>query len=47
VRKFYKDAIPEIKRLAIDLINLDILEIIEEINNKIEVKSKGDKEVLK
>jgi hypothetical protein len=47
VRKLYKDAIPLVKRLIINLIDINTLEDIEKINNKIEVKSKRDKEELK
>ena len=47
VQNLYKDAIPLVKRLIVNPINIDILEDIERINNKIEVKSKGDKEALK
>ena len=47
VQELYKDAIPLVKRLIIDPIDIDALEDIERINKEIEVKSKGDKELLK
>jgi len=47
MRTLYKDAIRLVKRLIINQIDINALEDIEKINNKIEVKSKGDKEELK
>ena len=47
VRKLYRDITPLVKRLTINLIDINTLEDIKKINNKIEVKSKGDKEALK
>ena len=45
VRKLYKDATPLVKHLTINPIDIDALEDIKGINNKI--KSKGGKEALK
>ena len=47
VWKLYRDIIPLVKCLTINPIDMDALEDIERINNKIEVKSEGDKEALK
>ena len=47
MRELYKEAIPLVKCLIINLIDIDALEDIERINKEIEVKSKGDKELLK
>jgi hypothetical protein len=43
VWELYKDTMPLIKCLIIDLIDIDALKDIENINNKIEVKSEGNK----
>jgi len=49
VQKLYKDTIPLVKRLIVNLINIDTLEDIDRINKEreIEVKNKGDKELSK
>jgi len=47
VQELYKNAIPLVKHLIINLIDMGALEDIERINKEIEVKSKGDKELLK
>ncbi len=47
VQELYKNAIPLVKHLIINLIDMGALEDIERINKEIEVKSKGDKELSK
>jgi hypothetical protein len=47
VQKLYRDTTLLIKRLTINSIDIDALKDIKRINNKIKVKSEGDKKALK